>query len=103
MILPDEDIRFVHLGGTGGRDDEGMTADRVKKLGVFEYEIRVKGVEGAVEPLKRNVRVLSDDQLELADQGSSLPPPPPSRTGPDTTVVVGGGPTVGETRATGSA
>lgn len=80
VVVPDEDVRFVHLGGSGGEADEGFTADRVKKLGEFEVEVRVKGME---QPIRRNVRVLSDDEREPSNKG------PPS-TGVHSGVAFGG-------------
>ena len=89
VVLPDEDIRFVRLGetasestqGASSSQDEGLTGDKIKKLGEYEYEIRVRGWEG--EPLNRVVRVLSADENETLNQG-------PASTGPDSAIAFGG-------------
>lgn len=66
----------------------GQNADRIKRLGEFDYVIRVKGHE---VPIKRNVSILSHETTEYADQplpraglGSSVMvdfPPSQSRPG----------------------
>ncbi|KAI9716068.1 MAG: hypothetical protein M1828_000479 [Chrysothrix sp. TS-e1954] len=53
--LPDEDISFVELGETNER------ADKIKKLGDYTYEIKIKGQD---EVLRRSVRVLAEDPDE---------------------------------------
>ena len=45
VVLASEDIRFI---------EKGEEEDRVKHLGVFEIEIRIKG---AVENIRRTIRV----------------------------------------------
>ena len=51
MVLADDDIKFI------GIDD--VQSDRVKQLGTFEIEIKVKGHS---EAIRRQVRVLSENE-----------------------------------------
>lgn len=57
VVLPDEDVRFVNIA------DAGVEAPRLKKLGQYEYEVRIKGHD---EPIKRTVRVLPEDSTVAA-------------------------------------
>ena len=83
IVFPEEEVRFVHLGEELGTESEGVgiTADKIKKLGEFEYEIKVKGWDG--ESIRRVCRVLSDDEREPAQKG-------PPTTGPGSAVSIGG-------------
>ncbi|KAH0541412.1 hypothetical protein FGG08_004102 [Glutinoglossum americanum] len=55
VVISPEDIIFTN----SLKEDEPSDADRVKHLGDFEVEIRVKGVR---VPLKKIVRVLAEDE-----------------------------------------
>lgn len=67
VTLPEEDIRFVHIAGTE------TEAPRIKKLGEYEYEIRIRGHEDVI---RRAVRVLPDDieeaNREIPEHGPSV-------------------------------
>lgn len=47
VVLPEEDIRFVNVADTDKR------ADRIKKIGDFNYEIRIRGHEQRILRLAR--------------------------------------------------
>lgn len=59
IVLTEEDVRIVNLA-------EGDETGRVKRLGDFEVDIRIKGAE---EPLKRIVRVLPEIKMSSLAEG----------------------------------
>ncbi|TKX20202.1 putative ribosomal protein L9 [Elsinoe australis] len=62
VVVGEEDVRFVDVKGEDGKLGE---TDRVKSLGQYRVEIRVKGAEGAVS---RPVRVLpAEEQQETRE------------------------------------
>ncbi|KAB9006563.1 hypothetical protein FH972_026917 [Carpinus fangiana] len=68
VVLSDEDIKFVNIAGTH------TEAVRLKQLGVYQYEVRIKG---HADPIRRSVRVLPDEvavQLDRPrlDAGSAI-------------------------------
>ena len=73
VVLPDEQVQFVNIAGTKQR------ANKVKRLGEYTYEIRIKGHD---ERIRRNVRVMSNDGAEPKEDEA-----PPS--GPGSAVSVG--------------
>lgn len=55
IIFAEEDVRFVNLSV------EGAEADKLKNIGEFEVEIKIKGADAAV---KKNIRVLPQEKQE---------------------------------------
>ncbi|KAI9663393.1 MAG: hypothetical protein M1831_002677 [Alyxoria varia] len=68
VALADENVSII-----SSRDLENRL-DKIKRVGEFEYEVRLRGFE---EPIRRRVRVLSDNPRALRDVPS---------TGPDTSI-----------------
>lgn len=72
ITLPDEDITF--LAG-----DSDTKADRIKRLGEYEYEIKIKGHD---QVITRSVRVLPDDGADSVVTGSPTAGPGITMGGP---------------------
>ena len=72
LQLPDEDVSFVDLGETKER------ADKLKKLGDFEFEVKIRGHDRV---LRRHVRVLPEDPQEPVNRGPAPGGPAVSMNG----------------------
>lgn len=59
IVLTEEDVKFTNLR-------EGDETNRVKRLGEFEVDIRIKGAE---EPLRKVVRVLPEIKMSSLAEG----------------------------------
>lgn len=55
VVFGEEDVRFINVRDEAGRLGE---SDRVKQLGEYQVEVRIRGGEA---PVKRAVRVLAQD------------------------------------------
>lgn len=64
IILAEDDIQFEDAGDGGG------STDRVKQLGTFNIQIRIKG---HAEAVRRQVRVLPEDAESVDEETRAVP------------------------------
>lgn len=60
IVFAEEDVRFVNLPPVQGQASAAET-DKIKHLGDYEVEIRIKGAD---VPVKKAVRVLPQDKQD---------------------------------------